>query len=167
MLNYLARLGWSHGDDELFTTRPDWCSWFDGSTPGNKSPAQWDAAKLAWVNAQYIKQADDKRLATLVAGATVPARGVDVKDARPRSHRCRGACSRTAAATDGRTGRLVVRCYFVPVAAQRGRPGGACHRRRSSRRCEALARASLANVDWDKAALSQQAIKDTHRPSTS
>ena len=64
MLNYLARLGWSHGDDELFT-REQMVQWFDG-THLAKSPAQWDAAKLAWVNAQYLKQAEDSRLAALV-----------------------------------------------------------------------------------------------------
>ncbi len=65
MLNYLARLGWSHGDEELFT-REQLVSWFDGSHL-NKSPAQWDPVKLLWVNAQYIKQADNTRLAGLVA----------------------------------------------------------------------------------------------------
>ncbi len=65
MLNYLARLGWSHGDEELFT-RAQLVEWFDG-THLNKSPAQWDPAKLLWVNAQYIKQADNLRLAGLVA----------------------------------------------------------------------------------------------------
>ncbi|WP_019658274.1 glutamate--tRNA ligase [Variovorax atrisoli] len=65
MLNYLARLGWSHGDDELFT-REQMVSWFDGSHL-SKSPAQWDAAKLAWVNAQYIKAKTGDELAPLVA----------------------------------------------------------------------------------------------------
>ena len=65
MLNYLARQGWSHGDDELFT-REQLVDWFDGSHL-NKSPAQWDPVKLLWVNAQYIKQADNQRLAALVA----------------------------------------------------------------------------------------------------
>jgi glutamyl-tRNA synthetase len=64
MLNYLARLGWSHGDDELFT-REQMVAWFDGSHLA-KSPAQWDPAKLAWVNAHHLKLADDKRLARLV-----------------------------------------------------------------------------------------------------
>ena len=66
MLNYLARLGWSHGDDELFT-REQMVQWFDGSHL-SKSPAQWDPAKLAWVNAQYLKAADDARLAALARG---------------------------------------------------------------------------------------------------
>jgi glutamyl-tRNA synthetase len=65
MLNYLARLGWSHGDEELFS-REQLVDWFDG-THLNKSPAQWDPVKLLWVNAQYIKQADNNRLAGLVA----------------------------------------------------------------------------------------------------
>jgi glutamyl-tRNA synthetase len=65
MLNYLARLGWSHGDEELFS-REQLVNWFDG-THLNKSPAQWDPVKLLWVNAQYIKQADNARLAALVA----------------------------------------------------------------------------------------------------
>ncbi len=66
MLNYLARLGWSHGDEELFS-REQLVSWFDGSHL-NKSPAQWDPAKLLWVNAHYIKLADNQRLAQLVVG---------------------------------------------------------------------------------------------------
>jgi glutamyl-tRNA synthetase len=65
MLNYLARLGWSHGDEELFSSE-QLVAWFDG-THLNKSPAQWDPVKLLWVNAQYIKQADNTRLANLVA----------------------------------------------------------------------------------------------------
>lgn len=73
MLNYLARLGWSHGDDELFT-REQMVSWFDGSHL-SKSPAQWDAAKLAWVNAQYIKAKTGDELAPLVA-AQLQKRGI-------------------------------------------------------------------------------------------
>ena len=78
LLNYLARLGWSHGDDELFT-REQMVQWFDG-THLAKSPAQWDPAKLAWVNAHYIKQAADARLAPMVQrqlkSRGVPAHGL-------------------------------------------------------------------------------------------
>ena len=77
MLNYLARLGWSHGDDELFT-RDQMVQWFDGSHLA-KSPAQWDPAKLAWVNAQWLKQADDARLAQL-AQQQLATRGVQAAD---------------------------------------------------------------------------------------
>lgn len=55
MLNYLARLGWSHGDDELFS-REQLIEWFD-STNLSKSAAQFDPEKLKWVNAHYMKQA--------------------------------------------------------------------------------------------------------------
>ncbi len=77
MLNYLSRLGWSHGDEELFT-QAQMVQWFDGSHLA-KSPAQWDPAKLAWVNAHYIKQADDQRLALLVQ-EQLASRGVVAGD---------------------------------------------------------------------------------------
>jgi glutamyl-tRNA synthetase len=60
MLNYLARLGWSHGDTELLTM-DELVGWFDGSNL-SKSAAQWDPKKLNWVNAQYIKQAPLQQL---------------------------------------------------------------------------------------------------------
>ncbi len=63
MVNYLARLGWSHGDAELFS-RDEIVAWFDGSHL-SKSPAQWDAAKLAWVNAHWLKVLPDERLVGL------------------------------------------------------------------------------------------------------
>jgi glutamyl-tRNA synthetase len=53
--NYLARLGWSHGDDEIFSTEK-MIEWFDIADI-NKSPARLDFAKLADVNAHYIRQA--------------------------------------------------------------------------------------------------------------
>ncbi len=83
MLNYLARLGWSHGDEELFS-REQLVAWFDG-THLNKSPAQWDPAKLLWVNAQYIKQADNPRLATLVA-AQLAKQGIALDATTVQTH---------------------------------------------------------------------------------
>jgi len=64
MLNYLARLGWSHGDDEIFSME-QLCSWFDLDHL-SKSPAQFNPEKLAWLNNHYIKLADNERLAGLV-----------------------------------------------------------------------------------------------------
>jgi len=64
MLNYLARLGWSHGDDEIFSMQ-EFCAWFDLNHL-SKSPAQFNPEKLAWLNNHYLKQADDQRLAQLV-----------------------------------------------------------------------------------------------------
>ncbi len=63
MLNYLARLGWSHGDDEIFSME-QFCSWFDLDHL-TKSPAQFNPEKLAWLNNHYIKQSDNHRLAEL------------------------------------------------------------------------------------------------------
>ncbi|USX22858.1 glutamate--tRNA ligase [Oxalobacteraceae bacterium OTU3REALA1] len=63
ILNYLARLGWSHGDDEVFSMEQV-ISWFDGSHLSN-SAAQFNIEKLNWLNNHYIKQADNARLAEL------------------------------------------------------------------------------------------------------
>jgi glutamyl-tRNA synthetase len=65
MVNYLARLGWSHGDDELFT-REQLVQWFD-TDHLSKSASQWDPKKLNWVNAHYIRQMPDAELAERVA----------------------------------------------------------------------------------------------------
>ena len=76
MINYLARLGWSHGDVELFS-REQLVTWFDPQHL-SKSAAQWDPKKLNWVNAHYIKHTDDQQLAVLVA-PRVSARGGDAQ----------------------------------------------------------------------------------------
>ncbi len=64
MVNYLARLGWSHGDDEIFS-REQFLEWFNLDHLG-KSAAQFDEAKLRWVNAQHLKATTDDKLAALV-----------------------------------------------------------------------------------------------------
>lgn len=78
MVNYLARLGWSHGDDEIFS-REQFLQWFDLDHLG-KSAAQFDEAKLRWVNAQHLKAMADDALALLVA-AQLHKRGMQA-DAR-------------------------------------------------------------------------------------
>ena len=64
MVNYLARLGWSHGDDEIFS-REQFLQWFNLDHLG-KSAAQFDEAKLRWVNAQHLKAMDDALLADML-----------------------------------------------------------------------------------------------------
>jgi len=64
VINYLARLGWSHGDDEIFT-REQFVQWFDLEHLG-RSAAQYDEAKLRWVNAQHMKMTADAQLAVFV-----------------------------------------------------------------------------------------------------
>ena len=64
LLNYLARLGWSHGDEEIFSME-NFIAWFDLDHV-SRSAAQFNPEKLAWMNQQYIKSAPDARLAALV-----------------------------------------------------------------------------------------------------
>ena len=73
MVNYLARLGWSHGDDEIFS-RAQFVEWFNLDHLG-RSAAQFDEAKLRWVNAQHLKAMADDALAPLVA-AQLHKRGI-------------------------------------------------------------------------------------------
>jgi glutamyl-tRNA synthetase len=61
MRNYLLRLGWSHGDDEIISTEQA-IAWFNLEAIG-RSPARFDFAKLENLNAHYIRGADDARLA--------------------------------------------------------------------------------------------------------
>lgn len=61
VLNYLARLGWSHGDDEIFSMS-QFIDWFDLDHI-TASAAQFNTDKLLWLNAHYIKHCDDERLA--------------------------------------------------------------------------------------------------------
>jgi len=64
MVNYLARLGWSHGDEEIFS-REQFVAWFNLDHLG-RSAAQFDEAKLRWVNAQHMKTMSGEALAPLV-----------------------------------------------------------------------------------------------------
>jgi len=65
MFNYLLRLGWGHGDDEIIS-REDAIRWFDLDHVG-RSPSRFDMKKLENLNGHYIRQADDRRLGELVA----------------------------------------------------------------------------------------------------
>ncbi|MBK7990978.1 MAG: glutamate--tRNA ligase [Comamonadaceae bacterium] len=81
MVNYLARLGWSHGDDEIFS-RAQFLQWFSLDHLG-RSAAQFDEAKLRWVNAQHLKATDDDTLAALVA-VQLRGRGIEADERLPR-----------------------------------------------------------------------------------
>ena len=142
MLNYLARLGWSHGDDELFT-REQMVQWFDGSHMA-RSPAQWDPAKLAWVNASYLKQCDDARLAELVA-RQLARRQVIVEPAASLAPACalyKDRCSTLVELADW------IEMMFVDV-----RPSDtdlATHVTAAVRPALQALRDRFATIDWDK-----------------
>lgn len=81
VLNYLARLGWSHGDEEVFSMA-QFTQWFDLDHI-TASAAQFNTEKLNWLNVHYIKTADPQRLAVeverrLAAQGVSTANGPDV-----------------------------------------------------------------------------------------
>ncbi|MCV2368775.1 glutamate--tRNA ligase [Roseateles oligotrophus] len=151
MLNYLSRLGWSHGDEELFS-REQLVAWFDGSHL-SKSPAQWDPAKLEWVNSQYIKQADDERLAVLVAAQLVK-RGLKVDAATlvPMCALFKDRCATTVALTDW------LSMYFAPVAASA--EDLAAHVTEAVKPALQTLAAKLSEAEWNKVGIAA-AIKET------
>jgi len=83
VLNYLVRLGWSHGDQEIFS-REEMIRLFDLKDI-NRAPSTFNTSKLNWLNQHYIQQADNQRLADLLAqrlekmGVAVPE-GVNLQD---------------------------------------------------------------------------------------
>ncbi|WP_377155385.1 glutamate--tRNA ligase [Roseateles sp. UC29_93] len=151
MLNYLSRLGWSHGDDELYSVA-QLVSWFDGSHL-SKSPAQWDPAKLEWVNSHYIKLADDARLASLVA-VQLGRRGLAAPERlEAMCALFKDRCSTTVALADW------LAMYVSPVTPSEAD--------RAQHLTDAVKPAVLALADkldalanWDKASISA-AIKET------
>lgn len=77
LFNYLLRLGWGHGDDEIIS-RDQAVEWFDIAHVG-KSPARFDLAKLQNLNGHYLREADDARLAALVL-PRLAAQGFETPD---------------------------------------------------------------------------------------
>jgi glutamyl-tRNA synthetase len=152
VVNYLARLGWSHGDDEVFT-REQFIEWFDLDhiTP---SAAQFNTEKLNWLNAHYIKAADVARLAS-DAAARLARRGVD-PEAGP-------ALEAVVALYRERVSNLneladAVELYCVEVHPAAGVIEQ--HLTEAARAALASLKARLVGVHWERAALNQ-AIKDT------
>ena len=152
MNNYLARLGWSHGDDELFTLA-QMVSWFDGSHL-SKSPAQWDPAKLLWVNAHHMKQADDARLAALVV-AQLHKRGIAAAADDAMAARCallKDRCQTTVELANW------IEMFFKPVAPVPAEYDQ--HVTDAAKTALRTLREKLETVAWDKASLAA-AMKET------
>ena len=152
MLNYLARLGWSHGDEELFS-REQLVQWFDGQHL-SKSPAQWDAAKLAWVNAHYIKLTDDAKLAALVV-TQFERRGIEVVADDSLNRMCalfKDRCATTVELTDW------LAMYFADVT--RSAEDLAANVTVAVKPAVQTLRDKLEAVEWSKPAIAA-AIKET------
>ena len=109
MVNYLARLGWSHGDDEIFS-REQFVQLFNLDHLG-KSAAQFDEAKLRWVNAQHLKGMTGEALAALVT-VHLHAMGITADERLPAM--CdvfKDRCDTTVALADW------VQRFYQPVQA--------------------------------------------------
>jgi len=152
MLNYLARLGWSHGDTELFS-REQLIAWFDGHHLA-KSPAQWDPAKLNWVNAHHLKQRSDASLAALVA-KQLARRGIEAAADEHLARLCalyKDRCATTVELADW------IGMYYVDVHPSADEL--AAHVTDAVKPAVVSLRGRLAEVVWDKASIAA-AIKAT------
>ncbi|MDL2338346.1 MAG: glutamate--tRNA ligase [Pseudomonadota bacterium] len=151
MLNYLARLGWSHGDDELFS-REQLVAWFDGHHLA-KSPAQWDAAKLNWVNAHYLKALSDDTLARHVS-LRFAERGIEVIADDHLGRLCslfKDRCATTMELAEW------LAMYFLDVHPRD--EDLAAHVTEAVKPALQSLRERLANIEWSKPAISA-AIKE-------
>ncbi len=152
VVNYLARLGWSHGDDEIFS-RAQFVEWFDLDhiTP---SAAQFNTDKLNWLNAHYIKQADDRRLAADVA-ARLARRGVD-PEAGPALEAVVALYKERVTHLNELADAAELFCVAVHPAPE----AVAQHLGEAGRAALADLALRFGSIGWDKAAIAQ-AIKET------
>ena len=152
VVNYLGRLGWSHGDDEIFS-REQFVEWFDLDhiTP---SAAQFNTEKLNWLNAHYIKQADAGRLAADVA-SRLARRGVD-PEAGPALEAVIALYKERVINLNELADSVELYCVDVHPAPELI----AQHLGEAGKAALASLKMRFATVVWEKAALTQ-VIKDT------
>ncbi len=152
LLNYLARLGWGYGDAEKFGL-PSFIRWFDVADVSH-SAARFDQGKLTWLNQQYMKEADDGRLATLVR-PYLTRQGID-PEGGPDLQRVVGLLKeRVATLQELADAAHIFYRQAMPTAAQWQEMADAA----ALPALEAL-KGRFATLSWDAASLSQ-ALKDT------
>ena len=146
VVNYLARLGWSHGDDEIFS-RAQLVEWFNLDHLG-RSASQFDETKMRWVNAQHMKLCDNAVLARLVA-EQLGRRGIAAAADERLAAMCalfKDRCSTTVELADW------LSIYFVDV--QPSEADLAQHLNEVSRPALVQLRDRLAALEtWDAAAI--------------
>jgi glutamyl-tRNA synthetase len=145
VVNYLARLGWSHGDAEIFS-REQFLQWFDLDHLG-KSAAQFDEAKLRWVNAQHMKAMADEQLAALV-GDQLLKRGITPDDRLVRI--CglfKDRCDTTVVLADWAAR------FYLPV--QPSAEDLARHITEGVRPAVSMLAKMLEGVEWEKGAITE------------
>jgi glutamyl-tRNA synthetase len=153
VVNYLARLGWSHGDDEIFS-REQLLQWFNLDHLG-KSAGQFDEAKLRWVNAQHLKRTDDATLATLVAAQLYKLDLVAPVDER-LARMC--ALFKDRCSTTVELAQWLAMYYGQDVAPSDA--DRAAHITQANRPALTRLAHKLEHADWDAASI-QQAFKAT------
>jgi glutamyl-tRNA synthetase len=156
MVNYLARLGWSHGDDEIFS-REQFLQWFNLDHLG-KSAAQFDEAKLRWVNAQHMKATADDVLAAMVQ-PFLAAQGASGLDAERLTQGC--------ALFKDRCSTLVELAGWLALLVSSPTPSAAdlqTHVTEAVRPALGKLADALASCEWSKAAIAaviKQVLQDT------
>jgi glutamyl-tRNA synthetase len=150
MVNYLARLGWSHGDDEIFS-RAQFLEWFNLDHLG-RSAAQFDEAKLKWVNAQHLKAMADAELTEQV-GPFLARLGVEADD------RLTSLCGLFKDRCDTLVALAKwISAFYIDVTPNPDEL--AQHVTEAIKPALAVLAGKLATCAWDKAAISS-AIKET------
>ena len=143
MVNYLARLGWSHGDDEIFSPE-QFVQWFTLDHLG-KSAAQFDEAKLRWVNAQHLKAMTGDALAVRVQ---LHLQAIGISPDERLSAMCdvfKDRCDTTVALADW------VQRFYQPVQASA--EDLALHVTDEVRPALNALAEGLKTIDWDKTAI--------------
>ncbi|XVJ70548.1 MAG: glutamate--tRNA ligase [Rhizobacter sp.] len=146
VVNYLARLGWSHGDDEIFS-RQQLVQWFNLDHLG-KSAAQFDEAKLRWVNAQHMKSTPPEQLVPWLTEHLTRS-GVVVPSNAPLAAMCalfRDRCSTLVELAEW------LHMYFARV--QPAQAELATHLTDEVRPALQALRARLSEAEWSQAAIS-------------
>ncbi len=146
MVNFLARLGWAHGDDEVFT-RDEFVAWFDLDAI-SPAPSRFNADKLKWVNQEHMKRLPED-------GARPPSRAVSRARrarsggrARARRRRRAGPRPRRDARRDGRR-RALLLCDAAAHAGASSRE----HVGDANRVALSELAAELAALPWTREAL--------------
>ena len=145
MVNYLARLGWSHGDDEIFS-REQFVAWFNLDHLG-KSAAQFDEAKLRWVNAQHLKAMSDAALADVVKPFLDAQVASSLDDAR---------LTRGCGLFKDRCSTLVELAHWLQVLVKGGQAGSddvALHVTDAVRPALAMLADTFTSCEWNKAGI--------------
>lgn len=160
LLNYLARLGWSHGDDEVFSV-DQFVEWFDLAAV-HRAPARFDPEKLRWINQQHRKLADDSRLAQLDR-PFLEARGWPVGSDPDAARVIALVKDRVSTSAESATAIAAMTYFYQPFE-----PRAALREQHYSADAKAALialRNRLATVDWTREAISNaiKAVAAEHR----